>query len=187
MRNITSILTLYSYPQGFSNLGPYYSTILLLITGFISYITATFMIEVISVSNAMKTTGRTPTLFPDDSYMSEKHLSLVMERDTKNKKSPYYIRQKVEIGKVAQDHGTPAIRVFVIIVMVIYMYGAMCLKYVSGAESFVKAVNSIIYPHDPKGWEKAWPDFDPYYVGLLIFAGLSLAFSFGNIENSKGL
>ena len=43
----------FSYPQGFTKLGPVISASLLLITTIIAYITATFMIEAISVANAI--------------------------------------------------------------------------------------------------------------------------------------
>ena len=66
------------------------------------------------------------------------------------------------------------------------MYGAMCLKYASGAESFVQAVSFTIY-HDAGEWARKWPNFDPYYLGIIIFGSFSLLFSFGNIENSKML
>ena len=70
--------------------------------------------------------------------------------------------------------------------MVVYIYGAMCMKYVSSADSFAKAMSFTIYG-DQDEWAKEWESFDPYYLGLIIFASLSLAFSFGNIENSKNL
>lgn len=70
-------------------------------------------------------------------------------------------------------------------ILVIYMYGAMCLKYASGAASFVSAVSYMKY-EDADMWKKVSP-VDPYYLGILIFGVFSLFFSFGNIENSKGL
>ena len=69
--------------------------------------------------------------------------------------------------------------------MVIYMYGAICLKFVSGAESFVAGVGYTIWGEE-EGFEN-WLGFDPYYFGLLIFGFFSLYFSFGNIENAKTL
>lgn len=77
------------------------------------------------------------------------------------------------------------------------MYGAMMLKYSSGAQSFVTAVSYTIY-ENPDDWTKNSP-IDPYYskyslksyslfiVGIFIFGALSLTFSFGNIENAKVL
>ena len=64
------------------------------------------------------------------------------------------------------------------------MYGAMILKYVSGAESFVLAI-SFTFFGDVDAWANSWTGFDPYYLGLLIFGGLSMVFCFGNIENAK--
>ena len=43
----------FTYPQGFVLLGPVLSLFLLAMTTFIAYVTATFMIEAIAVSNAM--------------------------------------------------------------------------------------------------------------------------------------
>jgi hypothetical protein len=65
------------------------------------------------------------------------------------------------------------------------MYGAMCLKYASGATSFVTALSYMIYGNADE-WKNRFI-FDPYYLGIIIFGVLSLAFSFGNIENSKYL
>jgi hypothetical protein len=73
------------------------------------------------------------------------------------------------------------------IVLVIYIYGALCLKYASGAASFVSGVSSTFYDGDADGWTKDWSGFDPYYLSIIIFASFSLAFCFGNIENSKYL
>lgn len=68
----------------------------------------------------------------------------------------------------------------------IYMYGAICLKYVSGADSFAFGV-SYTFWGDQDGFQKAMGGFDPYYLGILIFGSLSMYFSFGNIENAKTL
>jgi hypothetical protein len=42
----------FSYPQGFVLLGPVISSLLLVFTCFIAYITSTFMIEAISIAHA---------------------------------------------------------------------------------------------------------------------------------------
>ena len=69
-------------------------------------------------------------------------------------------------------------------VLIFYMYGAMCLKYVAGAESLYQGVSFLLYK-DINKLEDEVPGI--YYLSIGIFAGLSLAFSFGDIENSKGL
>lgn len=106
-------------------------------------------------------------------------------RDTNVKKSPYYIREKIELGKLVETFCAKWIKVVMMIILTIYMYGAMCLKYASGSESFVQAVSFTIF-HDANEWAKRSP-IDPYYLGIVIFGSLSLFFSFGNIENSKTL
>ena len=65
------------------------------------------------------------------------------------------------------------------------MYGAMSLKYVAGAESFIEAISFIFYKNSCYLYENM--ALNPYYLGILVFAVLSLGFSFGNIENSKVL
>ena len=107
------------------------------------------------------------------------------DKDTEFKASSYYIRQKVELGKLVERFCAPWIKIAMMTILVIYMYGAMCLKYASGAASFVSAVSYMIY-EDADEWKHTFP-FDPYYLGIIIFGVLSLFFSFGNIENSKGL
>ena len=87
---------------------------------------------------------------------------------------------------IADDHCADWIKIVMLLILIVYMYGAMILKYVSGAESFVLAI-SFTFFGSIDAWEKAWPGFDPYYLGLIIFASLSLVFCFGNIENSKWL
>lgn len=69
-------------------------------------------------------------------------------------------------------------------VLIFYMYGAMCLKYVAGAESLYQGVSFILYKDTNKLGDEV-PSI--YYISIGIFAFFSLAFSFGDIENSKGL
>lgn len=71
------------------------------------------------------------------------------------------------------------------VVMILYIYGAICLKYVSGAESLVAAVSYSVWK-DAAGLEK-YLGYDPYYIGIFIFGFFSCYFSFGNIENAKTL
>ena len=108
------------------------------------------------------------------------------EKDKSHKNSPYYIREKIEVGRLSEEFCANWIKNFFMIILTIYMYGAMCLKYASGAESFVQAVSFTLF-HDAGEWTRRWTYFDPYYLGIIIFGSLSLMFSFGNIENSKNL
>ena len=164
-----------------------FSLILLGFTAPISYITSTFIVEVISDANAVKSQGRNDTLFPNAVYASPASYDKFNNRDINFKTSPYYIRNKVEIGKLFEQFCAPWIKVAIMIVLVIYIYGALCLKYASGAASFVSGISSTVYGGDQNQWAKEWSSFDPYYLSIMIFAGLSMAFCFGNIENSKYL
>jgi hypothetical protein len=102
-----------------------------------------------------------------------------------NKSSAFYIREKIEIGIVAERIAVPKIKILIIILLVIYMYGAICLKFVSGAESFDAGIAYTFWGNE-HGLED-WLGFDPYYFGLAVFGFFSLYFSFGNIENAKVL
>jgi len=58
----------FTYPQSFVELGPILSLLLLGITCFVSYVTATFMIEAVSVANSMDKKRRRFTMFGETSY-----------------------------------------------------------------------------------------------------------------------
>jgi len=66
------------------------------------------------------------------------------------------------------------------------MYGAIMLKFVSGADSFDFGVSYTFWGNQ-RGFQKAMNGFDPYYLGILVFGFFSIYFSFGNIENAKTL
>ena len=57
-------------------------------------------------------------------------------KDLNTKQSAFYIREKIEIGMVAKRIATPWFKNLIIFMIILYMYGAICLKFVSGAESF---------------------------------------------------
>ena len=61
-------------------------------------------------------------------------------KDMQNKKSAFYIRQKIEISICAERLAGEGVKIFILAVLVVYMYGALCLKYISGAESFVEGI-----------------------------------------------
>ena len=83
----------FSYPQGFVGLGPVLSLILLVISCFIAYITATFMIEAISVANAEDTqSSRTESLFGEVAYKSPIIKRKTNIPDVELKESKFYIR-----------------------------------------------------------------------------------------------
>lgn len=56
--------------------------------------------------------------------------------DLNEKASPFYIREKVEVSVVADRVAGSGLRYTIIFILILYMYGAICLKYVSGAKSF---------------------------------------------------
>ena len=106
-------------------------------------------------------------------------------KDVHDKDSVFYIREKIEMSMVGETLTNKTCKLSIIFVLTIYVYGAVCLKYVSGAESFVDGVSYTFWGND-SGFNDAL-GFDSYYLGIIIFGGLSIWFSFGNIENAKTL
>ena len=77
------------------------------------------------------------------------------------------------------------VKIMIILVLVVYMYGEMCLKFVSVADSFNTTINDTFW-NEEIGFRN-WLGFDPYYLGVFLFGFISIYFSFGNIENTKTL
>lgn len=166
-------------------LGPVLSLVLLSITTFIAYITATFVIEAVSVAHALDDKARRFSMFGHEAYKSPIVHRKVNLTDLDNKQSAFYIRQKIELGVVSERLAKPWVKTTLLIILTIYMYGAICLKFVSGAESFVAGIALTFWDNEDAFNE--WIGFDPYYLGLFVFGFFSLFFSFGNIENAKTL
>ena len=57
------------------------------------------------------------------------------DADSNMKESTFYIRQKLELGVMADRFDQQCIKYMIMFILIFYMYGAMCLKYVAGAES----------------------------------------------------
>ena len=68
-------------------------------------------------------------------------------------------------------------------ILIVYMYGAMCLKYVSGAESLYQGIAFLATGNQGSYDDSPWV----YPVSILVFGALCITFSFGDIENSKYL
>ena len=85
---------------------------------------------------------------------------------------------------MADRVASPWLKYMIMTILIFYMYGAMCVKYVAGAESLYQGVSFIAYG-DINELEKNVPSI--YYISIAIFGTLCLAFSFGDIENSKVL
>lgn len=87
---------------------------------------------------------------------------------------------------IAQRIAKPWLKNVIVVMMILYMYGAICLKYVGGAQSFELGIAYTFWSNE-LGFREALNGFDPYYIGIFIFGFFSIYFSFGNIENAKTL
>jgi hypothetical protein len=100
------------------------------------------------------------------------------------KESDFYIREKLEIGILCERVSKPWVKNAFITILIIYVYGAVSLKYVTGAISLQEGLSYLF-----TGSEGTWPNNAPwtYYLGIFVFGVLCTIFSFGDIENSKTL
>ena len=55
------------------------------------------------------------------------------------------MRQKLELGTIAERVAGPWLKNTIMVILIFYMYGAMCLKYVAGAESLYQGISFIAY------------------------------------------
>lgn len=100
------------------------------------------------------------------------------------KDSEFYIREKLELGVIADRVSKPWFKVFFIVVLITYVYGALSLKYVTGAQSLYQGISFIVYDSEGTLYTEApWV----YYVSVAFFGFFAILFSFGDIENSKVL
>ena len=91
----------------------------------------------------------------------------------------------MEIGTLADDHLNSLSKRLILVLLSVYMFGAMILKAVAGSESLIESVSFNIYGDRYQLEEETRAN--PYYVGLVIYCVFTLAFTFGNIESSKWL
>jgi hypothetical protein len=71
-------------------------------TCFVSYIASTYMVETISIANSMKSRQKVYSLFTEGKYKKVNALKNMKAKDGPFKESAYYIREKVEIGKLSE-------------------------------------------------------------------------------------
>lgn len=147
--------------------------------------TAGFMVETLSISCAMRfdPNEQNRTIYPS---LPDENPIIKRKRDEPDllfKNSPYYIREKIEISRMSDDHLHIAAKYFLFVIIGCYMYGAMIFKYVSGAKSLSEGISFTITGEK----DKFDNDFKFYYICIFAFAAISIFFSLGNIENSRVL
>jgi len=191
----------FTYPYAYTSLGPVISAPLLFTVAILAYVSATYLVETLSIATAIKgvtevdlgvteidgavtDAGRKESLFEVRDFKTPELEEKLRGPDAHIKNSEFYIREKMELGILAERVSYPWFKYFIIIMLTIYVYGACSLKYVTGAISLVEGLSLIF-----TGYEGLWLDEYPwtYYPAIAVFAALSIGFSFGDIENSKVL
>ena len=152
----------------------------MLIICFIAYMTALFMLEAISVAHAVgdldeksqaaagPEEGQRDSMFSQNQYKTPIVKRRQFLKDLGTKQSPFYIREKIEISIIAKRIAKPWLQYVIIVMIILYMYGSICLKFVSGAESFDLGFAYTFWGHK-EGFRDAI-GFDPYYIGICIGA-----------------
>mmetsp|Transcript_5101 Transcript_5101/g.6254 ORF Transcript_5101/g.6254 Transcript_5101/m.6254 type:complete len:338 (+) Transcript_5101:52-1065(+) len=173
----------FSYPYSFVRLGPILSGCIMVICCILAYISATFMVECIAMANSQTEDRRRDSVFREEAYKTPQIQRRTTDTDAAHKESEYYIRQKLELGVIADRIAKAWVKYTIMGILIVYMYGAMCLKYVSGAQSLYQGIAFIatgnLGAYDHVSWA--------YPISILVFGALCIAFSFGDIENSKWL
>ena len=83
---------------------------------------------------------------------------------------------------MAMTIGEPWVKYVMMIILCIYMYGAMMLKYVAGAQSLQQGLAFLF-----TGNMYQWNEYYVYCISLCIFWTMAWVCCFGDIENSKWL
>jgi len=177
----------FAFPYSFVMTSPILGVCLMGIVLILAYMTAGFMVEALAISCAMRydpdLSERERTIYPS---LPGENPDIKRKRDEADegiKNNPYYIREKIEISKMCDDHMHVAVKYGFFLIIAAYMYGAMIFKYVSGAKSLSQGISFTFTGHK----EQLDKDYHFYYVCIILFAMVSIMFSLGNIENSRVL
>ena len=82
----------FTYPYGYVNLGPILSASLLFLCSFLAWISATYMMEAISVANSVDKDRRRNSLFSEECFKTPQIARRSGDADAHMKDSPYYVR-----------------------------------------------------------------------------------------------
>lgn len=136
------------------------------------------------MANSQDDERRRDSIFKEEAYATPALQRRSNDPDLNNKDSEFYVRQKIELGVIADRIAKPWVKYTIMGILIVYMYGAMCLKYVAGAESLYQGISFLAYENTDTLEDKyPWV----YVLSIVFFEVMCCAFSFGDIENSKYL
>ncbi|CAF0832719.1 unnamed protein product [Didymodactylos carnosus] len=196
-------------PKAFHEGGYILSTILLLILGFFSYVSATFMIESMALANglfgARRATAKRLNSIPgsDGENISDRTALLSAENDDEVQHSEideehqaivqrFEINEKIEMGQMAQMFlNRTGIAIFYICIC-LYLYGDLAI-YGSAVPKSIRDVICTYVPtnctnitHSDRCWEKSsLSRVDVYRIFATIFFLTLGLFVFGNAQKTK--
>jgi amino acid permease len=113
-------------PYSFSRAGVVLGSLILLLNGFLSYVTATFMIESLAGANAIRKVRNS----------NPHHQGPLVD--------PFEIVQQIEVGEMAEMVFTHFQTRCVSWTLILYLYGALCAMAITVAESL-----QLIWPFTP--------------------------------------
>ncbi|KAK6028380.1 transmembrane amino acid transporter protein [Ostertagia ostertagi] len=155
-------------PKAFQNAGYILSVVLLFVSGFVSYIAATFVIESLCVANAVNARK-----CKEEEKQSRQFDDVVI---TESGPSSFEIKEKVEFGKMASMFMGRIGVIFCYLALSIYLWGDIAIYTVTVPKSLMNVIcapinTSIVRPTDPcrENWPEFFQRFTVYRLCIVVF------------------
>ncbi|XP_066934726.1 transmembrane protein 104-like [Clytia hemisphaerica] len=191
-------------PQAFAQTGWVLGTVAMAVLALMSFCTSTFMIEAMSIGNAMirlKNQKQQPNVIsrtPDDPDDSGNELEpaegspLLINSDEHSSGDLYGIDKKVEMGDLAEMFFSKAGLIAYYVVIALYLYGDLAIYAAAVPKSMTQAIcggGSKLFENGdlPCGNVSSMSVFDMYRITLLIFVVCLCPFVFFNLAKTKFL
>eukprot|EP00656_Telonema_subtile_P025520 TRINITY_DN27584_c0_g1_i3.p1 TRINITY_DN27584_c0_g1~~TRINITY_DN27584_c0_g1_i3.p1 ORF type:complete len:469 (+),score=111.80 TRINITY_DN27584_c0_g1_i3:129-1535(+) len=163
-------------PYAFEQAGFLLGSGFVVVGAFFAYVAVTFLIEALTISNAIMTLQRST---PDQSDATNEELQDVLKPELEptskmlNDPSIYDLNVRFEVGQMSALYFSPLASKGVYLALVLYLYGTLAVYAISVPTSLQKI-----------GWGSD-DNMTHYYVYCTVFACTVLPLGFGNFENTK--
>jgi len=195
-----------SIPYPFYKAGIALSIFFILLLCILSFLTVTYIAEVMAFENAKindkerreaglesssqeELSDRSDEINPHhpinkkDTSPLESNIPLLGRGSIEEPKGVFVLRHKVEYGQLTEELLPRYGHYLFLFALIAYAYGALCIKTVAAAESLTETLSYAIYEN--KSALKHHMPFDPYGLMILAFALPTFFFSVKNVQDSK--
>lgn len=183
----TGALTL---PKAMADAGWLLSVVFLAIVAVFAFISATFVIEAQGAANAVLKSGRVDD---DRSGSGLQTFEKPLLGSSSGPGSMYQITERVEVTYMGELLGTPRMRTFFSVMLMVYLYGDLAV-YAVAIPTALSSVARLPFDHpaevSPGGSDSGLVDDDDrlsYSIYLLAFALLTLPIAFFDFQKSSWL